>query len=571
MESIASAQGGTQLVEHQGRLELTWTNKHLRLLAHEDGSYEWVSPSDYRVAEVRLLDDVTTVGDVSSDRAKDNLLIRGDALNALRSLARLPEFAAEYLGKVKLAYLDPPFNTQQSFLHYDDALEHSVWLTMMRDRLVQVRELLTPDGSVWVHLDDSEVAYCRVMMDEVFGRDNFVASVIWEKTDSPRMDAKSFSVRHDTILVYRASAAFTVNPLVATDEGAHYNKVDDLGRRYYINPLRARGGDASRSARPTLFFPLTAPDGTEVWPKLPDRSDGRWRWSRERVERDAARIEWIRGREGWTAWFRTFMPEERFRPPETIWPHGEVGSTRTSSYEIKALFGGLAFSTPKPERLTHRVIHIASSPGDVVLDCFVGSGTTPAVAQKMERRWIAIEREVGTVDAFALPRLQKVVNGSDAGGVTSLMGWKGGGGFRVLDVAPSMFDVDGGMVFLADGMTNGKLAEATAAQLGFEYEVAPPFVGRKGRTRLAVIDGVVNEGVVRILASALSERERAVICGTGIDTDARPILRELRPGSTLRKIPAALLDEYRSSRQLRLELAPADTDADVPPSTGVTA
>ncbi len=121
--------------EHQGRLELTWTNKHLRLLAHEDGRYEWVSPSDYRVAEVRLLDDVTTVGEVSRDRAQDNLLIRGDALNALRSLARLPEFASEYLGKVKLAYLDPPFNTQQSFLHYDDALEHSVWLTMMRDRL----------------------------------------------------------------------------------------------------------------------------------------------------------------------------------------------------------------------------------------------------------------------------------------------------------------------------------------------------------------------------------------------------------------------------------------------------
>ena len=119
----------------EGRLELTWTNKPLRLLAQEDGSYEWVSPSDYRVAEVRLLDDVDVVGEVGPPRAMDNLLIRGDALNALRSLARLPEFAREYLGKVKFAYLDPPFNTQQSFLHYDDGLEHSVWLTMMRDRL----------------------------------------------------------------------------------------------------------------------------------------------------------------------------------------------------------------------------------------------------------------------------------------------------------------------------------------------------------------------------------------------------------------------------------------------------
>src|SRR5437764_7276 len=142
---------------YTGRLELTWTNKQLCLLAHDDGSYEWIKPTDYRVAEVRLLHDVNTVGAVGKRRAADNVLIRGDALHALTSLAKLPEFASEYLGKVKLAYIDPPFNTQQSFLHYDDALEHSVWLTMMRDRLLQIRELLSPDGSVWVHLDQSEV------------------------------------------------------------------------------------------------------------------------------------------------------------------------------------------------------------------------------------------------------------------------------------------------------------------------------------------------------------------------------------------------------------------------------
>ena len=413
-------------------------------------------------------------------------------------------------------------------------------------------------------------------MDELFGRDNFVATVIWEKTDSPRMDAKMFSVRHDTILVYRASDAFTLNRLVATDEGVHYNKIDDQGRRYYINPLRSRGGQGStRAARPTLYFPLTAPDGSQVNPKLPDGTDGAWRWSRERVERDAHLIEWIEGRVGWTPWYRTVMPTERFRPPETIWRHEEVGSTRTSSYEIKALFGGLAFSTPKPERLMQRIVHIASNPGDIVLDPFVGSGTTAAVAHKMERRWVGIEREGDTIQQFTQPRLRKVVEGTDAGGVTAPTGWEGGGGFRVLDVAPSMFDADGGMVFLAEWMTNGKLAEATAAQLGFEYEVSPPFVGRKGRTRLAVVDGVVNEAVVRILVSALGERERVVICGTGIDTDARPILRELRPGSTLRKIPAALLDEYRSSRQLRLDLSAssetAQDDAEIAVSTEVTA
>ncbi|MHB8397797.1 MAG: DNA methyltransferase [Candidatus Limnocylindrales bacterium] len=369
------------------------------------------------------------------------------------------------------------------------------------------------------------------------------------------MDAKSFSIRHDTILVYRTSGAFAVNRLVATDPGAHYNKIDDQGRRYYINPLRSRGGDASRADRPSLYFPLTAPDGSQVYPRLPDGTDGRWRWSHERVERDVHLIEWIHGRAGWTPWYRTVMPTERFRPPETIWRHEEVGSTRTSSYEIKALFGGLAFSTPKPERLMERIIHIGSNPGDIVLDCFVGSGTTAAVAHKMGRRWVAIEREGETIQQFALPRLRKVVEGSDPGGVTALVEWAGGGGFRSLSVAPSMFEADGGLVFLTEGLSDGKLAESTAAQLGFEYEVSPPFVGRKGRTRLAVVDGVVNDAVIRLIVSALAEGERVVVCGTGIDTDARAVLRELRPGSRLRKIPAALLDEYRTSRQLRLELA----------------
>lgn len=175
----------------RGRLELTWTNKHLRLLAHEDGSYEWAPPSDYRVAEVRLLDNAATSGDARADRsrAKDNLLIRGDALNALRSLAELPEFARELVGKVKLAYLDPPFNTQQSWLQYDDALEHSVWLDMMRDRLLQIRKLLSPDGSVWVHCDDSEQAYLKVMLDELFGRSNFVATIVWQRRDGRPNDA----------------------------------------------------------------------------------------------------------------------------------------------------------------------------------------------------------------------------------------------------------------------------------------------------------------------------------------------------------------------------------------------
>jgi adenine-specific DNA-methyltransferase len=183
---------------YEGRLELTWTNKHLRLLAKEDGSYEWLDSSDYRVAEVRLLHDIASVGAVGKRRAGDNLLIRGDALHALTSLSRLPEFAREYLGKVRLAYLDPPFNTQQSFLHYDDALEHSVWLTMMRDRLQAIKTLLAPDGSIYIHCDTTEGHYLKALLDEVFGRNNFRNEIIWKRT-SAHSDAHTMGSVHDTI------------------------------------------------------------------------------------------------------------------------------------------------------------------------------------------------------------------------------------------------------------------------------------------------------------------------------------------------------------------------------------
>lgn len=253
---------------YEGRLELIWTNKSLRLLAHGDGSYEWVSPSDYRVAEVRLLHDAGAIGEVHAqpDRARDNLLIRGDALNALTSLIELPEFAREYLGKVKLVYLDPPFNTQQSFLHYDDALEHSVWLTMMRDRLAQLKTLLSPDGSVWVHCDDSEMAYLKVMMDELFGRESFVATVVWERRYTQSSDA-TISVTHDYILVYAIDARLwkTIrNPLLRTEkQDKAYRNLDDDPRGPWkpaslISPHYRHSGD----------FPIVAPTGRHHEPPV---------------------------------------------------------------------------------------------------------------------------------------------------------------------------------------------------------------------------------------------------------------------------------------------------------------
>jgi adenine-specific DNA-methyltransferase len=553
------------MTAYEGRLELTWTNKDQRLLAHEDGSYEWLSPADYRVAEVRLLHDASSVGDVGKTRAADNLLIRGDALNALTSLSRLPEFAAQYLGKVKLAYIDPPFNTQQSFLQYDDNLEHSVWLTMMRDRLLQIKDLLAPDGSVWIHLDDSEMAYCKVMLDELFGRENFIASVVWEKTYTPKSNGRGLSTDHDYILCYAKDASVWLSggwnflPRSDEQESRFKNPDDDPRGPWRTYPLDVRTENEERRA--AYRYSVTLPSGRVVTP-----AQGRhWALPEERLEKERSEgLLWFGTRGDAMPTRKVYLAEAREGViARTWWPHDETGSSQDGKREIKTLFPDVEpFATPKPEKLLHRILQVASNPGDTVLDCFVGSGTTAAVAQKMGRRWVAVEREAETVEDFALPRLKKVVAGDDPGGISERADWSGGGGFRVLDVAESMFEADDGMVFLADWMTNGALAEATAAQLGFPYEDSPPFAGQKGRTRLAVVDGVVNEAVARILVSALPEEQRIVVCGTGIDTDARPVLRELRPGSTLRKIPAALLDEYRSARQLSLEVSEEDVAPD---------
>jgi len=395
------------------RVQLLWRDKNKSLLSHGNAAYEWVDPQDWRVAEVRLLHQVAEYG---AD-PHENLLIEGDALHALTALSNLPEYRARYLGHIKLCYIDPPFNTGQAFVNFKDSLENSIYLTMLRDRVKQVKELLAPEGTVWLHLDDGQVHHARCVMDETFGADNWIGTVIWEKTDSPRMDAGKFSGRHDTILVYRKTGAAKLNWLPATRSYA--NRTDEEGFRYYLKPLRAMGGQGStREARPTLYYPLTDPDGGTVYPILPDGKDGAWRWNRDKVAKDAHLIQWVRGRKGWNPYFRIYEKPDAERPPETIWPFQEVGSTRNSAAEIKNLLGGKTFATPKPEALIERIIHLATQKGDIVLDCFAGSGTTAAVAHKMGRRWVAVELMPATVEDYILPRLAQVVAGTDLGGIT---------------------------------------------------------------------------------------------------------------------------------------------------------
>jgi adenine-specific DNA-methyltransferase len=512
-------------IGYEGQLELTWTNKRRRLLAHDDGSYEWVEPSDYRVAEVRLLDEVRTVGTTGEHRAADNLLIYGDALHALTSLAKLPEFAAVYHGRVKLAYLDPPFNTQRSFLHYDDNLEHSVWLTMMRDRLKQVQELLAPDGSVYVHCDGSESHYLKAVMDEVFTRTNFHSEIIWKRTGA-RGDAKTWGRVTDSILFYTKSPSFVWNPPYHKHNeeyvASKYRSTDSDGRLYQLTAID------SPNPRPNMMY---------SWKGFPPPKFG-WRYSKETMARlDAEGRIWYPDDQTKRPRLKRYLDESKGRLLDNLWT--DIPPVNSQAKE------DTGYDTQKPEKLLERIIAASSNPGDIVLDCFAGSGTTAAVAHKMGRRWVLVERLTETIDKFIVPRLTQCGPDSEDG---PFFNWSGGG-FRVLEVMPSMFEADRGLVVLADWMTNGTLAQATAAQLGFEYLPESPFTGRKGLLRLVVIDGVVNEAVVRLIVQELPEDEQVVICGTGVDPDARVTLRDLRPGSRLRKIPATLLQEYRRARQ----------------------
>jgi adenine-specific DNA-methyltransferase len=512
---------------YHGRLELTWTNKDQQLLAQEDGTYMWLPAADYRVAEVRLLDTTGTVGTVAParSRAEDNLLIRGDALYGLTSLVKLPEFEREYAGKITLAYLDPPFNTQRSWLQYDDALEHSVWLTMMRDRLAQVKELLAPDGSVYVHCDFSEGHYLKIVMDELFGRGNFRGEIIWKRTTA-HSDAHTWSEVTDTILFYSKGSVFVWNtPYISHNEdylASKYRYVDSDGRQYRLDNLTS---------------PNPRPNMTYEWRGFPPPAFG-WRYSRETMAKldEEGRI-WYPDAKTKRPQLKRYLDESRGRIADNLWT--DIPPVNSQAHE------DTRYATQKPEALIQRIVAASSRPGDIVLDCFLGSGTTAAVAHKMGRRWVGIESSADSLEEYAVPRLTAVVRGQDPAGITREVGWSGGGGFRILEVAPSMFCADGGQVFLSEWATNSKLAEVTAAQLHYDYDYDPPFSGRRGRSRLAVIDGLVNDDVIRLLATVLADDERLVACGTAVDPAARDVLRALRPGSTVRKIPQSILQEYR--------------------------
>lgn len=395
---------------------LQWLGREEAVTAAEDAPF-------------RILEDDPDLS--AGDADTENMLIQGDNLDALKAL--LPVYA----GRVKCIAIDPPYNTRSAFEHYDDNLEHSTWISMMYPRLTMLRDLLAEDGTIWICIDDNEAQYLKVVMDEVFGRKNFVGCVLWQKRTSP--DARlGLSTAHDYLLVYglrgdRTHLLFNRLPL-SSDQKAKYKNPDDDPRGPWVSTdFTAQG------YRPNQMYKITTPAGVEYDPP-PSRC-----WANiESVFNDLCADNRI--------WFgkhgknrprvKNFLTETEGLRPWTWWDNKDVGHNQEAKKETNVLFGGdNPFETPKPERLILRVLQVATQPGDLVLDSFLGSGTTAAVAHKTGRRYIGVEMGDHAVTHCA-PRLRKVIEG-EQGGISESVEWEGGGGFRFKRLGPPVFDDTG--------------------------------------------------------------------------------------------------------------------------------
>jgi adenine-specific DNA-methyltransferase len=403
------------------------------------------------------------------DPDSGNMLIQGDNLDTLKAL--LPFYA----GRVKCIYIDPPYNTRSAFQHYDDNLEHTQWLAMMWPRLELLRDLLAEDGSIWVSIDDNEAHYLKVIMDEVFGRKNFIDTVIWRKNYSPKSSAKHFSSDHDYIIVFsKNSDCFKPNlmPRAEKQNKAYQNRDNDPRGPWKTSDLSARNFYSLGK------YPLTTPSGRQI---VGPPGGNYWRVSEENFWKLDAdnRIWWGKNGDAIPQIKRFLSEVKQGVTPQTFWPYEDVGHTQEAKKEILAVFRDDVFLTPKPERLMERILHIATNPGDLVLDSFLGSGTTAAVAHKMGRRYIGIEMGEHAV-THCVPRLGKVIEG-EQGGISESVNWQGGGGFRFYRLGPPVFD--------ENGQVRGDIRFPTLAAHVWFSETNSPWKGKGKSPLLGLHDG----------------------------------------------------------------------------------
>ncbi len=505
------------------KLELTWIGKEQRpklepRILLEDPAKSYHAP--HRVSENDLF---------------DNRLIFGDNLLALKALEQ------EFTGKIKCIYIDPPYNTGSAFEHYDDGIEHSLWLTLMRERLEILRSLLKIDGSIWISIDDNEMPYLRVLLDEVFGRPNFIATVIWEKVYSPKSSAKFLSENHDYVVCYAKDATKwqrNLLPRTEKQDQAYKNPDNDPRGPWKSSDLSARNYYSLGT------YSIVTPSG-----RLIERPpQGRyWSINEERLKALDAdkRIWWGPKGENVPSLKRFLSDVMAGVVPETIWTYDEVGHNQAAKQHLKELLPDVEelFVTPKPEGLVERILHIGTVRGDWVLDSFAGTGTTGTTAHKMGRRWIMVE--LGDhCETHIVPRLKKVVDGKDPGGATESTGWKGGGGFRYFKIAPSLLQKDSfGNWIISKEYRPEMLAEAMCKLEGFIYAPSEKEYWRHGQSTESDFIYVTTQTLGREQLAKLCEevgpkRSLLIMCVAFRVKN----LAEF-PNLTVKKIPKAVLSK----------------------------
>ncbi len=521
------------------KLELTWIGKNDRPRLEPRVLIEDPSKS-YHVKER-----------VTDHDQFDNRLIFGDNLLALKALDQ------EFTGRVKCIYIDPPYNTGSAFEHYDDGIEHSLWLSLIKERLEILWRLLRSDGSLWVSIDDKEMPYLRIVLDEICGRSSFVASNIWQKRYS-RENREAIGDVHEYILVYAKDREVFKKvrnrvPLDSKSIKVYKNPNDDPSGPWRGIPMTAQG------YRPNQMYEIVAPGG-----KVHVPPEGRcWSTIEPNFQKllDQGRIYFGKDNNSQPNIIR-YLSEVEGHVPWTWWPHDEVGHTDEAKKEMHVLFGkDNSFDTPKPERLIERILHIATNRGDIVLDSFAGSGTTGAVAHKMGRKWIMVE--LGDhCHTHIIPRLKKVIDGTDAGGITDAATWKGGGGFRYYSLAPSLLQKDQFDNWIISKSFNPELlAQAVCKLEGFHYSPSDTIYWQHGHSTEADFIYVTTQNLTRQQIEALAEdvgpnRSLVVFCSAYRIRNVDEF-----PNLTLKKIPKTVLsqcewgkDDY--SLEIK-ELAPA--------------
>ena len=504
------------------KLELTWVGKYDEQQPLEPRIL--IENPEYSYGEVET-------GVLPNGKPwKGNMLIHGDNLLALKALEQ------DYAGQVKCIYIDPPYNTGHAFSHYDDGVEHSIWLGLMKERLVLLRNLLSDEGSIWISIDDDEQAYLKVLMDEIFGRQNFVNNVIWEKKYSPSNDAKWLSDSHDFVMIYAKNKnIWRPNLLPRSEEmNSRYKNPDNDPRG------RWKAGDCSvKTYSASADYPITTPSGRVVNPP----AGYCWRFSKEKfAELIADNRIWF-GEDGNNVpAVKRFLTEVKAGATAmTIWRYTEVGHNQDAKKEVKQFNSESVFATPKPERLIERILTLGSNEGDIVLDSFLGSGTTAAVAQKMGRRYIGVEMGNHAYTHCAV-RLKMVVDGTDQGGISKAHNWKGGGGFRFYELAPSLLKEDKfGNLVINKEYNADMLAAAMAKQEGFTYEPSAEHYWKQGYSHesdyiYTTTQFMTVEGLAAI-AEQMKEGESLLVCCTSFQKECRSAF----PNITIKKIPQMLL------------------------------